>query len=109
MVIDATNGKIIDKITIGDGCDGVAFDAAQKNIYTSNGADGNLSVIHESSANKFEFIENIPTKKGARTIACDNATHLVYVPTADFEPQDPAQEGRPKMIPGSFQVLVVGK
>jgi YVTN family beta-propeller protein len=108
MVIDATNGKIIDKITIGDGCDGVAFDAVTKNIYTSNG-EGTLSVIHEDNANKFVLLENIKTKKSARTIALDNQPHLIYLPAADLEEPKPGEKGRPKMIPGTFQILVVGK
>ncbi len=109
MVIDATNGKIIDKVAIGDGCDGVAFDKVSKNIYTSNGSDGTMTVIQEDNNNKFTVLENITTKKGARTIALDNSSHLIYLPTADFETQDPNQKGRRKMIPGTFQVLVVGK
>ena len=108
MVIDATNGNIVDKITIGDGCDGVAFNDGTKNIYTSNG-EGTMTVIHEENANKFTILENIPTKRSARTIALDNQTHLIYLPTAEFEPQDPNQKGRPKMKPGTFQILVVGK
>lgn len=109
MVIDATNGTIIDKITIGDGCDGVAFDAATKNVYTSNGADGTLSVIHEENAAKFTLLENIVTKKSARTITIDKQSHLIYLPAADLEELKPGEKGRPKMIPGTFQVLVVGK
>jgi YVTN family beta-propeller protein len=109
MVIDATNGNIIDKITIGDGCDGVAFDAATKNIYTANGADGTMSVIHEESASKFVLVENVATKKSARTITLDNQTHLVYLPAAELEPMEPGQKGRPKMKAGTFQILVVGK
>jgi DNA-binding beta-propeller fold protein YncE len=109
MVIDATNGTIVDKITIGDGCDGVAFDASLKNIYTSNGSDGNMTVIREESAAKFTILENVATKRGARTIALDDRTHLIYLPTAEFEAADPNQKGRPKMKPGTFQVLVVGK
>ena len=70
VVIDATNGKIIDKLATGDGCDGVAFDAATKNIYTSNG-EGTMTVIHEDNANKFMLLKNIATKKGARTITLD--------------------------------------
>lgn len=109
MVIDATNGKVVDKITIGDGCDGVAFDAATKNIYTANGADGTLSVIHEENAATFKFLQNVPTKKSARTITLDNQTHLIYLPAAELEPMEPGQKGRPKMKAGTFQVLVVGK
>ena len=108
MIIDATNGNIIDKITIGDGCVGVAFDATTKTIYTANG-EGTITVIQEENAAKFSLVENIVTKKGARTITLDNQTHLLYLPTADFEQADPNQKGRPKLKSGTFQVLVVGK
>ena len=109
IIIDATNGKVIDKIVIGDGCDGVAFDAGTKNIYTSNGADGTLSVIHEESASKFVLVNNITTKKSARTITLDTQSHLIYLPAAELEPMEPGQKGRPKMKAGTFQILVVGK
>jgi YVTN family beta-propeller protein len=109
MVIDATNGNIVDKITIGDGCDGVAFDAVTKNIYTANGADGTMSVIHEESASKFVLVENVATKKSARTITLDNQSHLIYLPAAELEPMEPGQKGRPKMKAGTFQIIVVGK
>ena len=108
IVIDVNTGRIIDKIAIGDGCDGVAFDAETKNIFTSNG-EGTMSVIHEDNKNKFSLTETIVTKKGARTISLDTKTHLLYLPTAEFEPADPKVKGRPKMISGSFQVLVFGK
>jgi len=108
VVMDATNGSIVDKLPIGDGCDGVAFDELNKNIYTSNG-EGTMTVIHEDNANKFSVIENVTTKRGARTIAIDQQSHLIYLPTAEFEAQEPGQKGRPKMKPGTFQVLVIGK
>ena len=108
MVIDATNGKIVDKIKIGDGCDGVAFDEGTKKIYTSNG-DGTLTVIKEVSANKFEVLQNVPTKKSARTIAIDKASHHIYLPAAEMETQAPGEKGRPKMKAGTFQILVVGE
>jgi YVTN family beta-propeller protein len=109
MVIDAINGTVVHQVTIGDGCDGVAFDPVTKNIYTSNGSDGTMTVIHEDDAGKFTVLENVLTKRGARTIALDNSSHLVYLPTAEFEAQDPNQKGRPRMKPGTFQVLVIGK
>ncbi|MEO8404839.1 MAG: YncE family protein [Chitinophagaceae bacterium] len=108
MVIDATTGKVVDKEPIGDGCDGVGFDETSKNIYSSNG-EGTLSVIHEKTAGKFEALPNVTTKTGARTIAVDQSTHLIYLSTAEFEPKQPNTTGRPKMIPGTFQVLVIGQ
>ena len=110
VVMDATNGKIVDKLPIGDGCDGAAFDPATKLIFTSNG-EGTITVVKEVSANKFKVIDNITTKKGARTICLDEKTHKLYLPTADYEalPADAPKNTRPKMIPGSFQVLVIEK
>ena len=105
MVIDATNGKIIDKLPIGDGCDGTAFDPDLKTVYSSNG-DGTLTVIKEVSKDKFEVENNLPTKRGARTLSVDVKTHIIYLPTADFgQATDSAK--RPPVIPGSFEVLVV--
>jgi YVTN family beta-propeller protein len=108
VVINATNGSIVDKLPIGDGCDGTAFDPVTKNIFTSNG-EGTMTVIHEDNADKYTVVENVVTKKGARTLTLDYATHLIYLPTAEFEPMAAGQQGRPKMKAGTFQVLVVGK
>ena len=105
IVMNAENGSVVDKIKIGNGCDGVAFDPKRKLIFTSNG-EGTLSVIKETSPNQFTSLGNFPTKRGARTIALDEKNNTLFLPTADFESPTKAGE-RPKMIPGSFQVLVV--
>ena len=108
-IVDASGGKVLQTLPIGDGCDGAAFDNMTKNIFTSNG-DGTLSIYHEKSADTFELMANIPTKRGARTIAVDDQTHLVYLPASDYEPADTTvPKARPKMIPGTFQVLVIGQ
>jgi YVTN family beta-propeller protein len=106
IVLNAENGSIVDKITIGDGCDGVAFDSRKKIIYTSNG-EGTLSAINEISADKYSSLGNYPTKRGARTITINENTGTLYLPTAEFDPTKTGQNGRPLMIPGTFQVLVV--
>jgi YVTN family beta-propeller protein len=108
VVVDAASGKIVDKLPIGDGCDGVAFDNVSKRIFTSNG-EGTMTVIEEKSADSFIVLENIPTKRGARTIYLDESTHTIYLPTADFEPKvkDENPKTRPKMIAGTFQVLAI--
>ncbi|MBS1509251.1 MAG: YncE family protein [Bacteroidetes bacterium] len=107
-VVDATTGKVIATPEIGDGCDGVAFDQDKKNVYTANG-EGTITVVHEASADKFTITENAVTKKGARTITIDKTTGLLYLPTAEFEPMEAGQKGRPKMKAGTFQIIVVGK
>jgi len=106
VVVNAENGSVVDKIAIGDGCDGVAFDSKKKIIYTSNG-EGSISVIKEINADKFSLLGNYPTKRGARTITINENTGTLYLPTADFDPTKTGQNGRPMMVPGTFQVLVV--
>jgi DNA-binding beta-propeller fold protein YncE len=108
VVMDATNGKIVTTVPIGEGCDGAAFDPASKLIFTSNGS-GTVSVIKEVSANEYKLVETVTTKRGARTISLDPTTHMLYLPTADYEPlaADAPKGTRAKMIPGSFQVLVL--
>ena len=65
----------------------------------------------ETDANHFSVVENIPTAKGARTIGIDETTHKIYLPTAYFEPlpADAKPSTIPKMIPGSFKILVANK
>ena len=104
VVIDAVSGKLVTTLPIGDGCDGVAFDNNTKTIFASNG-EGTLTVVRQQSPNSYTVKENVPTKRGARTLAIDETSHTVYLPTADFGPS--TGSGRPPMIPGTFQVLVV--
>lgn len=106
---DATSGKVITTVPIGDGCDGIAFDPATKNIFASNGSDGTLSVYNEKTANSVIFVETAATKKSARTITIDEQTHLLYLPAADTEADPVNPKGRGKMVPGTFQVLVTGQ
>lgn len=108
VVVNAENGKIVDTLAIGDGCDGVAFDNTTKQIFTSNG-EGTMTIIDEKSADAFSISATIPTKKAARTIFLDESTHTLYLPTADFEPKKAGDDPktRAKTIVGSFQVLVV--
>ncbi len=108
VVVNTDNGTIVDKLLIGAGCDGVVFDEVAKNIYTSNG-EGTMTVVHEDNADKFAVVQNMATKKGARTIAIDPLTHKLYLPTADFDHNEKDQKGRAKMIAGTFQVLVFEK
>ena len=106
VVMNAENGAVVDKLSIGDGCDGVAFDASNKIIYTSNGQSGNITAIKENSADNYAVLGNYSTKRGARTIAIDDKNGILFLPTAEFDMSN-MQNGRPKMIPASFQVLVV--
>jgi YVTN family beta-propeller protein len=106
VVMDAANGSVVTKLPIGDGCDGVAFDSGLALVFASCG-EGKLTVIKESSGSAFEVIDNVPTKRSARTCTVDANTHTVFLPAADTEPG--AAGERPKILPGTFGVLAVSK
>ena len=107
VILNADDGLIIDKIKIGHGCDGVVFDETSKRIYTANG-EGTISVIQQENSDSYRLLTEIKTKKGARTIAIDQNTHQLYLPTAEFDPKQLNEKGRPKMKEGTFQILVLG-
>jgi hypothetical protein len=106
-VVDADTGKVIATPAIGQGVDANRFDPETKYAFSSNG-DGTLTVVHEDSPDKFSVVENVPTKRSARTMALDLKTHNIFLAAADLEPPAPG-ERRPRMKPGSFVILVVGK
>ena len=105
IVMDATNGKVLTSFSTGDGADGAGFDNGVKTAYSSNG-EGTLTVIKELSANKFILTGNVVTKPGARTIAVDQDTHKIYLPSGLFKPAT-KESFRPEMIPGTFKILTV--
>lgn len=111
-IVDADSGKILTTLPIGDGVDATAFDDETGLAFASCG-EGVLTVVHEESSDKFSVAENVPTQKGARTMALDPKTHKVFTVTAKFGPPPaptPDQpHPRPSLIPDTFVVLVVGK
>ena len=110
VVVDASNGKIIKTLPIGDGCDGVAFDADKKLAFSSNGI-GTITVVKENSESDFSVLQTVITQKGARTITLNKTTHQLYLSTAEYgakpEPTSENPKPRPGLIPNSFKILVV--
>ena len=113
VVVSADNGKVLTTLPTGSGTDGAEFDPGTDLAFSPNGGDATLTVIHEDSPDKFTVLENVPTQRGARTIALDPKKHRIFLITAEFGPPPaPTPERprpRPSIVPGSFTLLVVGK
>ncbi|HEY4209221.1 MAG TPA: YncE family protein [Puia sp.] len=107
IVMDARTGRIVQQLPIGDGCDAVSFDHRLGAVYSSNG-DGTLTIIKALTPDQYSVLQDLKTKKGARTMAVDQLTHNIYLPTGEFAPKKTGQF-RASLIPGTFQVLVVEK
>ena len=106
-VVDADSGKVIATPAIGDGVDATAFDPGTGFVLSSNG-EGTLTVIQQEGPDKYSVLENVPTKKSARTMGLDLKTHNVVLPAAEFLPPKEG-ERRGAMKPGSFVLLVVAR
>ncbi len=111
-VVNADTGKVITTLPIGDGVDADRFDPETKLAFASCG-EGVLTVVKEDSPEKFTVAQNVKTERGARTMALDLKTHLIYLVTAKFGPPPAATaqqpRPRPSILPDTFEVLVVGK
>jgi DNA-binding beta-propeller fold protein YncE len=107
VVVDATNGKVITSLPIGDGCDGVVFDENRDLVFASCG-EGIMTIVNEKDANNFQVVQTVPTEQTARTIALDPTNNILFLPAANLAPADPnATSRRRRYVPGSFKVLVV--
>src|SRR5258706_382793 len=83
-VVDADSGKIVAMVPIGTGPDAAVYDPDNKLIFSSNGADGTLTVVKQESADKYTVLDNIPTTKRARTLTLHPQTHKIYLSAAEF-------------------------
>jgi hypothetical protein len=137
VILSATDGHIITDLPIGVGCDGATFNPQTMEVFTSQG-DGTLTVVKESSPTSFAVEQTVATPARAKTITLDTKTGNLYLITAEYGPTPAAPPAPPAaptgltagattaggpppgapqymrgprapMIPGSFQILVVGK
>ena len=111
-VTSAKTGAPVARVPIGVSPDATAFDPRRGLLFSSNG-DGTLTVVRQRSPDRYDVLGNLPTQRGARTMALDTASGKVYLVTAEFGPMPPETpeqpHPRPLPIPGTFTILVVGK
>ena len=123
IILSAADGHILTDLPIGNGSDGATFNPATMEAFSSQG-DGTLTVIKESSPTSFAVEQTIPTPARAKVLTLDPKTNQLYTITAEYGPVPPAPPAqtpppagvpaymrgpRPPMIPGSFQILVIGQ
>jgi DNA-binding beta-propeller fold protein YncE len=96
VAVDAASGKVVATIANGTRVDALGWDPSKKLIYIPNGGEGNVTVVHQDSADKYTVVATVPTFAGAKTIAVDPASHNVYL----FQPErGPVPAGTPAPAP----------
>ena len=111
VMMDSTTGKVVASVPIGQGVDANAFDPGTGLAFSSCG-DGTVTIAREETPEKLTVIQTLTTEPRARTMTIDPTTHRIYLASAKFEaapePVAGAPRQRPKMVPGSFKILVYG-
>jgi YVTN family beta-propeller protein len=112
VMMDSASGKVLASVPIGEGVDGAAFDPGTQLAFASCGQSATVTIAREAG-DKLTVVQTLNTERGARTMALDPATHDIYLPTAQFETSTNQVSGgprgrRPRMIPGTFKILVYG-
>jgi YVTN family beta-propeller protein len=112
VVLSAADGKILETLPIGSGTDGAAFNPKTMEALATHG-EGTLTVVKENSPAGFSVEQTLKTLPRARTIAFDSKTGRIFTITAEFGPPPPPAPGekwsRAPMIPGTFEILEIGK
>ena len=114
VVVDATTGKVVAQIANGNGVDALGWDQAQKLMYIPAGRDGNVTVVHEDSPDKYTVVATVPTMAGAKTIAVDETRHVAYAFTPEYGPPpagapapEPGRRGPRGPIIGTWFIRIV--
>jgi DNA-binding beta-propeller fold protein YncE len=100
VVVDASTGHIVANIPNGTRVDALGWDPSKKLIYIPNGAEGNVTVVHQDSADKYTVVATVPTFAGAKTITVDQHTHNVYLFQPERGPAPPPAAGAPPPAAG---------
>ena len=100
VVVDASTGKIVASITNGTRVDALGWDPSKKLIYIPNGGEGNVTVVHQDSPDKYTVVATVATFAGAKTIAVDPSTHNVYLFQPERGPAPPPPAGAPPPAAG---------
>ena len=100
VVVDAGSGKVVASIANGTRVDALGWDPSRKLIYIPNGAEGNVTVAHQDSADKYTVVATVPTFASAKTIAVDAKTHNAYLFQPERGPAPPPPADAPPPEPG---------
>jgi hypothetical protein len=113
VILSAKDGHIITTLPLAGSSDGAGFNPKTMEAFSSQGT-GTPTVIKEVSPTKFEVEENLQTMNGARTMALDPNTGIIYVMSVERGPAPPppaggGRGGQAPVIPGSFTIVMIGK
>jgi DNA-binding beta-propeller fold protein YncE len=100
VVVDPNTGKVVATIKNGTRVDALGWDPSKKLVFIPNGGEGNVTVVHQDSPDKYTVVDTVATFAGAKTIAVDPTTHNAYLFQPERGPAPPPAAGAPAPAPG---------
>jgi hypothetical protein len=115
VILNADDGNIITTLPLSGVTDGVVFNPASMEAFSSH-AEGTLTVVKENSPTSFVVEQDVTTMPSAKTLTLDSKTNRILLIAAAFDPPPagapPLSNGRiarGPMVAGSFSILMVAK
>jgi DNA-binding beta-propeller fold protein YncE len=118
IIVSAKDGHVIADLPIGSGSDGASFNPGTMEAFAPAG-DGTLTVVKENSPTSFAVEQTVTTLPRAKVCTVDPKTGRIYTDAAEYGPPPVPPAGtapvpggrapRAAMIPGSFQIIVIGR
>jgi len=112
-ILNASTGEVVASLPTGPGTEAIGYDPDRSLIYSANGgANGSLTIIRQDVTDSYSVVQNLPTRRRARTLAVNSSTGEIYLVTdiigvrLDTQGSIGAVQSAP--VNGSFQVLVIG-
>ncbi len=116
VILSAKDGSILARLPLAGGSDGAAFNPTTMEAFSTQG-NGTMTIVKEKSPTSFEVEQNLKTwpSNGARTIAFDSKTNHLFAMASELAPPPasppsgtPGGPQRPRPVPGSFTIIMVG-
>ena len=103
-VLDSQSGRLVTRLEIGRGNDGVIYDPDTRKVYAAGGVDANLVVYQQVDADTYKLVEATTTRPYARTMALDPKTKKVYLVTAEgtVDPAKKVNKGPAPFYPNRY-------
>ena len=110
VVVDPDRGKVVATVPIGQGPDGIVYDAGTKRIFVAN-RDGGWTIVGQVNANRYKVEQVLKVDPYAKTVGIDPTTHRVFSSTADlvWPAAVPGKKHLPNAKPGTFRLMVVSQ
>ena len=83
VVLNSDTGAVVFSTEIGEGNDGVVYDAGLQRIFASNGIGANINIIEQTDADHYKLVETLGTRAWVKVLAMDHAARKLYSMAAE--------------------------